>query len=74
MKKEDFNRLQDLGRQVAEIAALPQQQRNKELWTAINDLKAIRPVVYVRDYPVYLIQYKDELTTTIEDPFLQGIE
>ena len=59
---------------MAEIAALPQQQRNRELWTAMNDLKAVRPLVYVRDYPLYLLQYNDELITRTEETFLQDIE
>jgi hypothetical protein len=74
LENKNYARLRDLGKQVAEIAALPVQQRNKKLWTAVNDLKVIRPVVYVRDYPLYLLQYNDELVTTIEDPFLKEIE
>jgi hypothetical protein len=74
LKNKNYTRLRELGKQVAGIAALPVQQYNKKLWTAVNDLKAIRPVVYVRDYPLYLLQYNDELVTTIEDPFLKEIE
>jgi hypothetical protein len=71
---QEIKRLRELGKKVAGIAALPGQEHNKKLWTAVNDLKAVRPVVYVRDYPLYLLQYKDELVTTIEDPFLKSVE
>jgi hypothetical protein len=74
MKTEDKARLRKLAKQVAEIAADPVNEQNKKLWVAVNGLKAPRPLVYVRDYPVFLLQYKDELQTTIEDEFLKGIE
>jgi hypothetical protein len=74
MKPKDTNRLRELAGKVAEIAADPQQECNRKLWTAMNDLKTVRPLVHVRDYPYYLLEYKDEMATTIEDPFLKSIE
>jgi hypothetical protein len=71
---KDFTRLRELGKRIAEIAALPVQEHNRKLWTAANDLRAVRPLVYVRDYPLYLLQYGDELVTTIADPFLKSVE
>ena len=67
-------RLRELAKKVAEIAADPVQERNRKMWTAMNDLKAVRPLVHVRDYYYYLLEYKDEMRTIIEDPFLKGIE
>lgn len=74
MLKQEIARLQELAKQIREIAELPIQEKNRKLWTAVNDLQMIRPVIHVRDYPHYLIQYGDELTTTIEDEFLKKIE
>ena len=74
MEKKDVARLRELARQIREIAELPIQENNRKLWTAVNDLRMIRPVIHVRDYPRYLIEYEDELTTTIEDEFLKKIE
>lgn len=74
MLKKEFARLQELAKEVREIAELPIQENNRKLWTAVNDLRMIRPVIHVRDYPHYLLQYGDELTTTIEDEFLRKIE
>lgn len=74
MLKKETIRLQELANQVREIAELPIQENNRKLWTAVNDLQMIRPVIHVRDYPHYLIEYGDELTTTIEDEFLKKIE
>lgn len=74
MLTKDVERLRALARQVREIAELPEQQENKKLWTAVNDLRMIRPVLHVRDVQVHLLNYENELTTTIEDPFLQELE
>ena len=74
MKTEDTLRLKELAKKVAEIAADPVQERKRKMWIDMNDLNAARPLVHVRDYPYYLLQYKDEMTTTIEDPFLKDIE
>lgn len=71
---KSIGRLRELAKQVREIAELPVQQTNIRLWQAVNDLDMIRPVIYVRDYPNYLIQYNNELTTTIEDENLKKLE
>ncbi|MCE5262468.1 MAG: hypothetical protein LLG97_02920 [Deltaproteobacteria bacterium] len=72
--KKDVARLRELAQQVREIAELPIQEHNRKLWTAVNDLHMIRPVIHVRDYPLYLIQYGNELTTTVADEFLKEVE
>jgi len=74
MLTKDVARLQELAKQIREIAELPIQETHRRLWTSVNDLQMIRPVIHVRDYPYYLIQNKDELTTLIEDDFLKKIE
>ena len=65
MEKREIARVQGLAKQVREIAELPIQEKNRKLWTAVNDLRMIRPVIHVRDYPHYLIRYGDELETTV---------
>ena len=72
--KTDIERLRELGRKVAEIAADPEQERNRKIWTAVNDGKMISPAVLPRDYPVYLINVGDELTARCEDEFLRTVE
>jgi len=74
MQTREIERLRELAKQVREIAEMPIQGHNRKLWTAVNDLHMIRPVIHVRDYPLYLIQFGDELTTTIEDESLKKIE
>ena len=74
MEKREIARVQGLAKQVREIAELPIPEKNRKLWTAVNDLRMIRPVIHVRDYPHYLIRYGDELETTVGDEFLKKIE
>ena len=71
---QDYARLRELGRLTAETAFLPQQQKNKALWENMNDLKPSRPLIHVRDCPLYMLEYEDELTPVIEDEFLRSVE
>lgn len=71
---QDTARLRELGKRVAELAADPQQNQNRQIWRAVNDGAMIRPAVLARDYPVYLLEYGDELTVKCEDPFLRTVE
>ena len=74
MKAEDKERLRELAKKAAEIAADPVQEQKRKMWIAMNDLQPVRPLVYARDYYYYLLDYKDEMKATIEDPFLKEIE
>jgi len=74
MGNKDFKRLRELAKQVREITELPIQKEKIKLWTAVNDRKMIRPTVLIRDYPIYMLQYNDELVPTIEDEFLRKLE
>ena len=74
LKSEDKQRLRELAKKTAEIAADPVQEKNRKNWIAMNDLKPVRPLVHVRDYPYFLLEYQDEMRATIEDPFLKDIE
>src|SRR5215469_14755634 len=73
MNKE-YAYLRELGKKVAEIAALPVQQEKKKLWTANNDLKPIRPMVYMDQLPWHEINRSEEMKRHCEDPFLKSVE
>jgi hypothetical protein len=45
--KKDWQILRELGKKVAEIAALPVQQETIALWKGLNDLKPVRPIVAI---------------------------
>ena len=74
INSEDRARLRELGTKIAETAFLPEQERNRALWRSINDLKPTRPLIHVRDCPLYMLEFEDELTPVIQDAFLRSIE
>ena len=73
-KPGDIERLSSLARRIRAIADDPIQQHNKRLWQKVNDLDMERPVLFTRDYPLHIMHHGEELVTTIEDPFLRGLE
>ncbi len=74
MDRQDIATLRELAGKVRDIAGLPVQQENIRLWQSVNDLQMIRPVLHLRDCPLYLLQTGSELVLTIEDPFLRSLE
>ena len=72
--RKDIDRLRTLANEIRTIAEHPENFTNKKLWTAVNDLKMERPVLHVRDVPLNLLTWENELTPQIEDAFLQSLE
>jgi hypothetical protein len=72
--KKDKQILQDLAKQVAEIAALPVQQETIALWKALNGLRPVRPMVMIDQIPWHEMETDGELALQTQDPFLQRIE
>jgi hypothetical protein len=72
MNKE-YTHLRELGKKLAEIAALPIQQEKKKLWTANNDLKPVRPMVYIDQLPWHEIKHAKEMEQHCEEPFLRSV-
>ncbi|MBD3183809.1 hypothetical protein GF312_16110 [Candidatus Poribacteria bacterium] len=71
---KDYEILRELGKQVAEIAALPEQQETIKLWKALNGLNPVRGMVMIDQIPWHEMNVNDELTIQSEDPFCRGIE
>ena len=64
--------LQNLAKEVAEIAALPVQEEKKELWQRLNRLEPVRPMVLLRNGTWH--QTADEIQLETEDDFARGQE
>ncbi len=71
---KDRNILRELGSQVAEIAALPVQQKTISLWKALNELKPGRAMVMIDQIPWHEMDVNGELTLQSEDGFCRSIE
>jgi hypothetical protein len=65
--EHDRDVVRDLARRVAEIAALPVQREKRELWTRLNRLGRVRPLIHVQaiDWNIWeeLIPNETLLTT-----------
>jgi len=72
--KSDVEILRTLGRQVAEIAALPDQQRTITLWKKLNGLKPVRPMVAIDQIPWHEMNVNEELTVRCTDPEAKKVE
>ncbi|MBM4085811.1 MAG: hypothetical protein FJ272_13565 [Planctomycetes bacterium] len=66
--------LRELGKQIAEIAALPIQQKRQENHAAINRLERAKPTILIYQVPWHEMDVDGELTLRTQDPFCQGIE
>ncbi|MBR0397730.1 MAG: hypothetical protein IJI10_05600 [Eubacterium sp.] len=71
---EDVRIIRDLARTYMEYASLPVQQETAKLWTDLNDLKRVRPLVWHNELPWHEINVDDELTLRTSTPFAQRIE
>ncbi len=74
VSSSDRHVLRELGKQVAEIAALPIQQETISLWKALNGLKPQRPMVMIDQVCWNEMNVDDELTIRTEDEFCRNIE
>jgi hypothetical protein len=74
VSRQDRSILRELGKQAAEIAALPVQQQTIALWKALNSLKPVRPMVMIDQVCWNEMNVNDELTLRTEDEFCQTIE
>jgi hypothetical protein len=72
--KQERAVLQELGKRVAEIAALPAQQETIALWKANNDLHPVRPMVTIDQVCWNEMDVDGELTLQTTDPFCQELE
>jgi len=72
--QQDRDILRELGRRKAEIAALPIQQERKELWTKLNMLESVRPMVWLFEVPWHEMDVDDELKLRCTSPFCQTLE
>ena len=70
----DHDILRELAREVAAIAALPEQAETIALWKALNRLEPVRPMVTVHQVCWNEMNVGDELTLRCEDDFCRHLE
>jgi len=66
--------LRELGKQIADIAALPIQQERKKLWARMINLQETRPMIWMCDICWNEMAVGDELTLQTSSKFCRNIE
>jgi hypothetical protein len=71
---KDREILRTLAEQLAPIAALPVQQEKASLWTSLNQLQSIRPMVWITEIPWTELNTTQELTLECQAPWARNLE
>jgi len=66
--------LRKLGLEIAKISALPVHKEKARLWTSLNDLKSVRPMVWINEIPWHEMNVNDELTIQTTNPWARELE
>ncbi len=74
LSESDKDILRKLGAQIAEISALSAQKEKAKLWQNLNDLKSVRPMVYINEIPWHEMNFEGELTLTCENQWAKDLE
>lgn len=74
MQVKEIQILRELAREKMEIAADPQNEVNKKLWTDANDMKMSIPPIYINEVCWNEMNVDDELTLQTEDPLCRKLE
>jgi len=72
--QSDKEVLRDLGRQIYEIATSPVNEEYMELQRSINDLKMVKPVIYVYEIPWHEMNVYGELNLRTRHPLCRRCE
>lgn len=74
VSKKDKIILRELANKIAEISILPVQQKRKEMWTQLNNLEKVKPMVWINEIPWHEMDVDHELKLQTSDPFCRNIE
>lgn len=71
---DEVETLRSLGREIAVIAADPVNAERTLLWARMNDLKQVRPMVWINEIPWHEMDVDVELTLRTRNPWARGLE
>jgi hypothetical protein len=74
ISEKDKGILRQLGEKMADIATLPIQKERAAMWERLNDLKRVKPMVWINELPWHELEFNDELKVQCTDGFCRGIE
>ncbi|OHB55530.1 MAG: hypothetical protein A2Y12_03725 [Planctomycetes bacterium GWF2_42_9] len=74
LQEHDCTILQGLALQIARIANDPINGERAVLWRQLNDLKSVRPLVFINEIPWHEMNVDNELTIQTSHPWAQEME
>ncbi len=74
LASDEVETLQGLGREIAAIAADPVNAERELFWTRLNDLKQVRPMVWINEIPWHEMDVDGELTLRTRNPWARELE
>ncbi|MCK5878781.1 MAG: hypothetical protein KAH24_03315 [Holophagae bacterium] len=74
LKQDDVDILRNLASELAQAASLSVHKEKAGLWTRLNDLDSVRPMVWINEIPWHEMNVDDELTLRTEHPWAQNQE
>lgn len=74
LSKKDIEVLKQLGFKYISLATLPVQIEKLKLWKSLNRFKMQRPMVCIDQLPWNELNFDDQLTLQIEEPYWRSIE
>ena len=74
LSDSDTSVLRQLGESLAVAAADPVHRERAELWRRLNDLDAVRPLVWINEIPWHEMNVNDELTLRCQHPWARDQE
>lgn len=72
--KNDKQILKELAEKVSNIASLSIQDEKKRMWTLLNDLKSVKPMIWINEIPWHEMAVGDELRLQTSDKFCRILE
>jgi hypothetical protein len=66
--------LRRLAEELGAVAAAPSHAETARLWTRLNDLQSVRPMVWINEIPWHEMNVKDELTLRCCEPWAKEQE
>jgi hypothetical protein len=74
LSRADTEVLRSLASQLAEHVGLPVHEEKARLWQRLNDLRSVRPMVWINEIPWHEMNVDDELTLVTQDPWARDQE
>ena len=74
VSENDRDIVRQLAHRLAEVAALPIQNQNRNSWKALNRLEPVRPMVFINELPWGEVNKHDDLQCHCDDEFCRDIE